>query len=225
MRERFENIYATGEWGTNNGSGLGAMPKWTKPYRRFIQRFLRSQDVRSVVDVGCGDWQSSALMDWSGVDYLGLDIVPSLIERNAARYGKPNIRFRVRTRHTDPLPSADLFLCKDVMQHWSDRAIKEFLPLLQGFKHVLILNELATSGRTPHRDIPDGGFRPLDLTQPPYNVGGHYVLTYSFPNLPSRIIRKVLARELEYQNKGLLLVENIQHHSHSARPHVVVKRP
>jgi SAM-dependent methyltransferase len=157
MRERFETIYRTNEWGEGCGSGLGAMPKWTGPYRRYVQYFIKAQKVRSVVDVGCGDWQSSRLMNWSGIDYLGLDVVPFLVEKNIKEYGSPTIRFRVRESHTEPLPEADLLLVKDVMQHWSDKSIQEFLPLMRSCRYALITNEVATKGKTVHRDIKDGG--------------------------------------------------------------------
>ena len=39
-----------------------------------------------VLDIGCGDWQFSKLMDWSEYYYTGIDCVPSLIDTNTKDY-------------------------------------------------------------------------------------------------------------------------------------------
>jgi len=57
---------------TNNercvGTGFGSLPWTTESYRRLLQDFLACRAIRSVVDVGCGDWQFSRLIDWRGID-------------------------------------------------------------------------------------------------------------------------------------------------------------
>ena len=81
--EVFLQIYETDEW--KGGSGEGSTVAATAPYRRILEHVLASPDVRSVTDVGCGDWQFSGLVDWQGKAYVGIDVVPELIERNARR--------------------------------------------------------------------------------------------------------------------------------------------
>jgi len=55
MQERFERIYADNEW--QYGSGEGSLPIHTKGYIAFIESFVANHEVKSVVDLGCGDWQ------------------------------------------------------------------------------------------------------------------------------------------------------------------------
>src|SRR5215813_4182209 len=110
----FTTIYRDNHWGT--GSGIGSIPKHAKPYMLMIARFIRDNDIRSVVDIGCGDWQFSSLMDWRGVSYHGFDVVDSVVGANREKYGCDGIAFDVITDLAD-LPSADLVLCKDVLQH------------------------------------------------------------------------------------------------------------
>ncbi len=55
-------------------------------YRAFVQQFMSRNSVRSVVDLGCGEWQFSRLIDWTGVRYLGVDVVPAVIEKNRPRF-------------------------------------------------------------------------------------------------------------------------------------------
>ena len=74
-RDVFTNIYETDEW--KGGSGEGSTVAATAPYRRILEHVLASPDVRSVTDVGCGDWQFSGLVDWQGKAYVGIDVVPT----------------------------------------------------------------------------------------------------------------------------------------------------
>ena len=53
------------------------------------------------------------------VDYLGIDIVPGLIEHNKHKYSdRPNLQFAVQDFVNTPLPlTPDLVLCRDMIQH------------------------------------------------------------------------------------------------------------
>src|SRR5207302_753558 len=116
----------------------------------------------SVVDFGCGDWQFSQLIDWSATQYLGCDIVPSVVAENRRRFERPNVKFvELSGDHVD-LPTADLLIVKDVLQHWSNDAVLGFVPTLKRYRHVLVTNCVhPLGGETVNTDIPDGGFRPL----------------------------------------------------------------
>src|SRR5262245_33658710 len=88
----FEKIYRTGLWG--GGSGRGSDPEVAQPYMLFLQDFLERNAIDSVVDIGCGDWSFSALIDWGSRRYLGVDVVPSVIEQNRREHGSASVSFR-----------------------------------------------------------------------------------------------------------------------------------
>ena len=83
LRTAFEKIYDENLWG--NGSGPGSSPANTVEYRAFLARFLGSNAIRTVTDLGCGDWQFSKLLDWSAVNYTGIDVVEAVVELLAPR--------------------------------------------------------------------------------------------------------------------------------------------
>lgn len=171
----FESIYRNRSWGTNaqgvGHSGFGSTMAFTRLYRVFLQDFLAEHGIRSVVDAGCGDWEFSQAIDWSGIDYLGCDIVESIIAENRRRYGAPNIQFVACDIIEAELPPADLLIVKDVLQHLSNRDIGRFLRHLKKFKHVLIINDVeAGSFSASNHDIETGQYRPLDLTRPPFSL-------------------------------------------------------
>ena len=92
VEECFTKIYQRQEWG--HGSGVGARPDRTAEYRGFLQRFIIDNHVRSIVDLGCGDWQFSRHLDWTNVRYLGIDAVAAVIERNRLEFARDNVAFR-----------------------------------------------------------------------------------------------------------------------------------
>jgi len=157
-QEIFSKIYKTNLWG---GSGGGSTPSNTVEYRALLQDFLWENDIKTVVDFGCGDWMFSHLMDWRDVQYLGIDCVASVIGVNKLRYEAPNIQFQLSG---NPPPS-DLLILKDVLQHWDDASIVEFLDsVIENHKYILITN--SPGG---YRDIITGETRGLSALDYPLN--------------------------------------------------------
>lgn len=181
IRDKFHNhgyifgrVYAKKEWG--NGSGPGSAPQATAQYRELLEKILHSGRIKRVVDLGCGDWQFSKLVNWAGVEYLGVDCVQSLIETNKKEYGNSNIRFQLADLQEFEPPPCDLILVKDVLQHWPLGDIHRFLSRYAG-KELLITNTVAQPGHgQTNGEIKAGAFRPLDLTAAPFSVARAKVL-------------------------------------------------
>lgn len=164
----FDEIYANDSWGF--GSGHGSLPSVTKSYRDFLQSFIADNDVKTVLDFGCGDWQFSKYMNWDGVDYLGVETVDSLVKQNQLAYGKKNIKFAKTPRDLAKLPKADLLIVKDVLQHLESQKISEFISKVLGkYSYSLITNNTIPVERV-NAEISMGAFRPLDLRLPPFNL-------------------------------------------------------
>jgi SAM-dependent methyltransferase len=179
----FSAIYENSVWGTNDQgeghSGSGATMRATVVYRAYLQAFLREHQIRSVVDAGCGDWESTQAIDWTGVDYKGYDIVEAVITKDRARFSAPNIDFFVANVVDDNLPPADLLICKHVLQHLPNRDVIKFLRQLSKYKHTLLVNGVnPESFSAENRDIAVGEYRPLDPTKSPFGLTGKKVLTY-----------------------------------------------
>ena len=135
--------------------------------------------VRRVVDFGCGDWQVARQVDWTGIHYIGVDIVPQVVEENRRRFASDNVEFRLLPEGGVDLPEADLLMVKDVLQHWSDEAIQAFLPTLRRFPLALVTNCVNPRGPTVNRQIPDGGFRCMDLREAPFHLNAEEVFTFA----------------------------------------------
>lgn len=134
-------------WG--NDSGPGSDPIDARPYLTFLSRYISTNDIKSVLDLGCGDGRLARETDWHSARVVGLDII----------YG-----FDVRTC---TLPFANLAIMKDVLQHWPNTDIQAILPRLRKFEHVLLTN-CCDPWRT-NEDIVTGDARALDLSIEPFN--------------------------------------------------------
>jgi SAM-dependent methyltransferase len=161
----FTSIYSRDSW--THGSGPGSTPAYTAEYRKFLTNYMRSSNVKSVLDVGCGDWQFSQLVDWSGINYLGIDIVPEIIESHKREFGRENVRFEVLDLVDEEPPNADLVIIKDVLQHLSLASTDRILRKLSSFDRVLIAQDVSHG---INHDCHDGGFRQLDVASPPFNL-------------------------------------------------------
>ena len=182
--EAFTSIYRDRSWGGTSRSGPGSDPRRLRPYLKLVTAFIRDNNVRSVVDIGCGDWAFARRIDWSGVDYTGIDVVPELVDRLNETFGQDEIRFLCADLVSSPLPSADLCIIKDVLQHLPNESVQRFLASLpKCFKHAIITNDMSREKRggwwkllqrfeimTANRDTFTGGYRPLRLTDDPFRL-------------------------------------------------------
>jgi hypothetical protein len=181
--EVFAHIYEAGLWGKNEAgvpnSGTGSTAELTVVYRAYLQHFLEEHDIHSVVDAGCGDWEFSRLIDWSGVDYKGYDLVESVVQQDRTLYAAPNREFIVADVVEADLPPADLLICKHVLQHLPSGDVAKFLKQLPKYKHALLVDGVDSESLTaPNAEIVAGQYRPIDLTQPPFNLHAQKELLY-----------------------------------------------
>lgn len=187
--EVFNNIYEKGLWGKDennqNFSGDGSTYKNNISYIQFINEFLIINNIQSVVDAGCGDWTFSKYINWQNIQYIGIDVVKSVIEKNNIQFSTPMISFMAADIINCDLPSADLLVCKDVLNHLTNDDIKQFLKQLSKFKYCLITNDIDLLNHYNNTFINRGDHRPIDLSKAPFNIEGEKVFQY-FTNVYSR---------------------------------------
>ncbi len=182
--EYFCKAYDEHLWG--QGSGIGSKQEHTVCYRQVLEELLRAHEVRSVLDIGCGDCQCFALIRWGGVQYTGIDIVPGLVANLNQHWGSANVHFV----HGDVLamqvlPPADLLIIKDVMQHWTDEEILGFLPTLDHYRLALVTNDVDD---WQHYYRWHERWRPVDLRRPPFRRRGEILLeNRTIPQSPTKI--------------------------------------
>ncbi|CEM05594.1 unnamed protein product [Vitrella brassicaformis CCMP3155] len=183
------NNVSSAVWGRNKDgrghSGGGSTKESTDNFRLLLEDFLRQRNIRSIVDAGCGDWEWTQFVDWRPVEeYIGVDVVPSVIARNQELYGSHNRTFHARSiLEKDNLPPADLLMCKDVLQHLPTPMVHKFiashLTAHDGrykYKYALLTNDRCKVRRlhircVDNRDLgKPGGYRQVNLALPPFSL-------------------------------------------------------
>ncbi len=189
MEVKFSDIYRNKGW--YKGSGSGSLPENTAVYRDLLREIITQDDIKTVVDLGCGDWQFSTLLSWDTVKYTGIDVVPSIIEKDRELYGHTkNVEFILTDVLDYKLPPTDLVIVKDVLQHWTNEQVQKFLHTAKNWRYMLITNTIESYDITDpsnpilireevNHDIDLGDVRPIDLSLPPFNIETREILRYA----------------------------------------------
>lgn len=166
---RFTAIYDRNEWcSAETRSGGGSEYARTEAVRAGLVPLLERFDVTSLLDAGCGDWNWQRHVDWRGIEYTGVDVVPAMVSDVARRHGGPGRTFYVADITRDALPSVDAILCRAVLFHLS---LAHAAAALENFRRSARLFIATTHTQTTQNvDIEDGDWRRLNLRLPPFTL-------------------------------------------------------
>jgi SAM-dependent methyltransferase len=193
MQQVFSEIYAKRVWG--NGSGGGSSVEFNKDtFIPFMKQFMVENKIEKIVDLGCGDWQSSHLLYTDPKKYVGYDCVESVIDENKQKF--PLYTFNVldfsnvaNVAQIQDAGANGIYVLKDVLQHWSTQKVIDFLDKIvttKKFKMIVVCN-CVVGYQAP--DIRDGDFRilpPLEYPMALFNP----IVVYSFHTKQVSIIVK-----------------------------------
>ena len=194
-RTIFTDIYRRGMWANNETvSGPGSTRERAAAFRGDLIALMQQLDVRVLLDVGCGDFNWMVDVGDSVETYIGVDVVPDLITRNVQRYGSPRRTFLCRTVMADPLPRADLVLCRDCLVHFSLADIHAAVRNLVRSESKYLLTTTFLDTRL-NAEVETGGWRELNLEQAPF----------FFPPPVALIDERCLHTEGRYRSKRLAL--------------------
>ncbi len=164
----FTNIYRENLWGdADSRSGGGSNLEGTTAIRRELPGLIRSLGVSSMLDVPCGDFFWMSTLDLKVASYVGGDIVSDVIAANNARFASPVRSFVRLDAANDPLPRADLVLCRDLLIHLSLRQVRAVLSNLRR-SGATWLAASTYSDAVVNEDVLTGGYRPVNLQLAPF---------------------------------------------------------
>lgn len=153
--------------------GAGSTLANTSSVRAWLPEVLKRLGVRVLLDVPCGDFNWMSRTDLSSVSYIGVDYDGEHCVAARARLSEP-LSFAPITRViierdvvTGGLPTADLMLCREFLQHLPNVSVRA---VLKNFMASGIRWLLATShDNAVNENIAVAGdFRRLNLTVSPF---------------------------------------------------------
>lgn len=163
----FKEVFKKNQWGSSESvSGLGSELKHTEVLRKELQRVLKQYDIKTFLDIPCGDLNWIRLVDFSDIRYVGGDIVDDIIDICKCISNREFLKLDLTK---DLLPRSDMIFCRDCLVH---------LNFEDGVKAI---NNIKHSGSTffasttfpnikVNKEI-NGMWRPINLSIEPYNLG------------------------------------------------------
>ncbi|MUP44690.1 class I SAM-dependent methyltransferase [Gramella sp. BOM4] len=179
-KEAMEQVYHRKLWGTGDSeffSGSGShQTELTEPYIKVVGDFLNSfTEAPIVCDLGCGDFNvGRKLVKFAG-RYIAIDIVEPLIKYNTEHFRQENLEFHCLDIAKDRLPSADIVILRQVLQHLSNAEVHTILKKLSVYKYLILTEHIPEGDFIPNKDIISGqGIRlkkqsGVDITASPFN--------------------------------------------------------
>ncbi len=165
----FRDIYAQNLWGDQESvSGPGSNLERTSAFRAELPPLLKAIGVRTLLDAPCGDYNWMREVELEVERYIGVDIVPELIEQNQRQYETATRSFLHRDLVLDRMPRADAILCRDGLVHFP---LADICAALRNFKRSGACYLLTTTftGVEANCEIKTGEWRPINLQRPPFN--------------------------------------------------------
>ena len=205
----FDTIYKYNLW--LFGSGSGSLKINNYYYLDFLKKLLKEKNIKSVCDLGCGDWQTLKHINWDNTRYLGIDCVQKVIDNNIKCYEKQNVKFMCKNILEYAIPESEVYIIKDVLQHLSIKHIHILLNTLKTkkFKYIIIIGDVCNINC--NIDIKDGLYRPLDLNKPPFSknlkiYNKYYEITYIYQFIIALLIIIYLIGKYNYKLYKIILV-------------------
>jgi len=177
-KERFSEIYKNNFWSSAESlSGSGSEITYTEPLREWLVSNIPKLMVKDFVDAPCGDFNWMKLVLPSiDVNYIGLDIVDSVINKNKSKYASSKIDFRVANICEDEIPDCDIIMVRDCLFHLSYEDINNLLGNLArtNYKYLLTTTHKVENGFR-NSNIITGDCRIIDLFNEPFNFDSDHI--------------------------------------------------
>jgi len=158
----FTDIYNSKKWGSvpNQAyfSGGGSLLHNCQYWFDFLVKFFNNNNISSIVDGGCGDFAvSNYLLDTLNKDgltikYTGYECFEGLVKQHNKNH--PNIDIQYLDIHSQKhlMKEADCLLLKEVLQHWENKQLLEFINYIKKsktYKYIITANSFVTDS---HQD-------------------------------------------------------------------------
>jgi hypothetical protein len=185
----FDRIYKERQWLIGDDptaefySGAGSYDPSVQEYTDLVKKLITDLGVRSVVEIGCGDFAVASKYVGACQSYIGVDVVRRLVDHNERNYGSERVKFIWKDASKSKMPMSDLCIIRQVLQHLPN---KDILAILRNAsaKYLLITEHLPSVEKTVAYNLDkdaDAGIRVprgsgVFIDKPPFNLNAKIVL-------------------------------------------------
>ena len=170
-KEIFTTIFETNYWKSRESvSGPGAEIKQTHRIRKTIPEILKKYNIRTILDIPCGDFNWMRTIDLSILDkYIGADIVSALIKINNKKHSGGNKKFIELNIINSCLPKVNLIFSRDCFIHLKNKEICRSLNNIKKSGSNFLLTTTYIY-EVENIDTQKGKWRPINLNLKPFNL-------------------------------------------------------
>jgi len=170
-KDIFTNYYKNNSWsGKESVSGPGSDYEQTKYLIPELEIMLKSLNIKTMLDIPCGDFNWMKRVDLDKISYHGADIVEPLIEKNKRKYESNNIKFSILDLVNDDLPKVDLIMVRDCLVHLPTKDVFKALNNIKNSKSkYLLTTNFLWNHQEANQEISVGQWRRINLQKSPYS--------------------------------------------------------
>jgi hypothetical protein len=163
----FKDIYEKNIWDNSETvSGDSSTHGQTETLRQALPGLIEEYNIKSMLDIPCGDFNWMKDADFELDSYIGADIVDSLVKLNSQRYPEAGTFMQLNICN-DQLPKVNLIFCRDCLVHLS---FKEILTAIDNIKQSGAEYLLTTTfpDRKSNKNTFTGAWRTLNFEKSPF---------------------------------------------------------
>ena len=147
-KKEVENMTTWEQWKAlyDKKKGAGNISLWNSknPYRgcsllvELLPKILKKYKIKSFLDIGCSNRYWISALDWSGIKYIGYDIVDGIIQSNILKY--PDHEFKCMNMIEDECPTVDMVFMRSVLIHTDLKDCNKILNNIKssGSKYLMV---------------------------------------------------------------------------------------
>jgi SAM-dependent methyltransferase len=209
----FTKIYKNNKWGKDPDgnkyfSGPGSLDPNTEKYKTVLKDFINDFDIKSVFEIGCGDFRiMKSVLSETDINYTGVDVVKDLIEHHSNEYGNEKVNFmHMDAVSSENFPPADLCIIRQVLQHLSNKQIAEIIRKTKKYKYLIITEHVPLYPN--HKNVDKGMSGNIRLQKkelsgvfldaPPFSLTSKVLLSYrnDYNSVPAIILTSLVENNM-----------------------------
>jgi hypothetical protein len=171
LHAKFDKVFRQNLFhGKSSKSGNGSSIDQTQEIAEAIPRFAAQLEIRSMLDIPCGDLVWMSRVNLGDIKYIGADVAPSLILHLKSKY--PDRNLQALNIVQDALPKVDLIFCRDLFVHLTNKDIHCAIKNIKASKSQYLATTTFTN-RAINRNLPiltrGVAWRTINLELQPFN--------------------------------------------------------
>jgi cyclopropane fatty-acyl-phospholipid synthase-like methyltransferase len=191
-KKHFSKVYSNNAWkGMYSRSGPGSEGTFADQKKNIITDLITTYHIKSILDIGCGDFYWMKDLSPHIQHYHGVDVVEDLVGNNIKSHEKDNVSFQcinlcdLNDQTKLSIKKADLIVCIDVFGHLLNNEVDSLLEfILNNFEgKFLLLTNRREKGSEDYLKREKTRHEGIDLEKHPLFIKHKLTLLHREPGL------------------------------------------